>query len=169
MDMKEFKVIDGFEDYAVNRLGDVLSTKKYGGNYRILKQNKDRKYGYKYVTLMKDKKAVTKKIHRLVAEAFIPKPDGKKIINHKDGNKSNNRCDNLEWVTHSENTNHSYANGLQPVGENHAQAKFSDAEISKVFELRKQGLTQVEIGKSLGMSQSHVSAVLRKRLRAYDL
>ncbi|MCP3852664.1 MAG: HNH endonuclease [Gammaproteobacteria bacterium] len=53
-----------------------------------------------------------KYVHRIVAEAFIPNPKGKRCINHIDGNKSNNHVDNLEWATHSENIQHALKTGL---------------------------------------------------------
>lgn len=52
------------------------------------------------------------KIHRAIAETFIPNPESKPEVNHKDGNKLNNNVDNLEWMTGSENTKHAYQNGL---------------------------------------------------------
>lgn len=55
---------------------------------------------------------VRSSIHQLVAEAFIPNPENKPFVNHKDLNKLNNHADNLEWVTHSENMKHAYSHGV---------------------------------------------------------
>lgn len=54
-----------------------------------------------------------KLLHRLIAEAFIPNPENKRCINHKNGNKLDNRLENLEWVTHGENNLHAYRTGLK--------------------------------------------------------
>lgn len=68
--------------------------------------------GYAHVTIYIDKKGKRVKIHRLVANAFIPNPDNKPYVNHIDGIRSNNRVENLEWVTASENTRHAVDTGL---------------------------------------------------------
>lgn len=69
---------------------------------------------YLYAQLwIKDKKHI-EAAHRAVAKAFVPNPGNKPMVNHKDGDKQNNRPDNLEWVTCSENALHAYATGLNP-------------------------------------------------------
>jgi hypothetical protein len=68
--------------------------------------------GYMRVEFSIAKKRIRRRVHRLVAEAFIPNPEGKLAINHIDGDKSNNVVSNLEWVTSKENTIHAISNGL---------------------------------------------------------
>ena len=91
------KIID---KYAVSNLGNVMNAK----TGRILKPTLDR-YGYYYVCLSVNNKRQYKKIHRLVASAFIDNPEGKQCIDHIDGNRTNNNAENLRWVTPKENTN----------------------------------------------------------------
>lgn len=68
--------------------------------------------GYEIVDLYKNGKRKTVRVHRLVAEAFIPNNDNKPEVNHIDGNKHNNNVDNLEWVTKKENCRHAWNNNL---------------------------------------------------------
>lgn len=76
---------------------------------------KQEKYGYGHVTLHdRDGNQERVWVHRIVAAAFIPNPDNKPQVNHKDGNKQNNRVENLEWVTIRENLLHAFATGLHP-------------------------------------------------------
>lgn len=74
----------------------------------------DNGHGYKQVQIMRNNKRYTKYVHRLVAECFIENPNNEPEVNHKDGNKANNKVENLEWCTRSENQKHSYRIGLRP-------------------------------------------------------
>lgn len=112
-----WKNIQGYEGlYQVSNLGRVKSLEKQRDNgkgiyftkEKILKLNNDK--NYLGVCLFKNNKRKPFKVHRLVAEAFIPNPDNLPQVNHKDENKQNNRADNLEWCTQKYNNNY---NGRQ--------------------------------------------------------
>jgi len=94
--------------YKVSNFGNVYSVRRN----KIIAKNVHRN-GYVSAWLGVDDKIMTKPVHRLVAEAFIPNPQNKTQVNHIDGNKQNNRVDNLEWVTQSENMKHAQRIGLQ--------------------------------------------------------
>lgn len=106
---EEWKDIVGYEGlYQISNLGRVKALhyhrgKSVGKKCLSPRFPKDR---YPYVGLCKDNHVKHAYIHRLVAEYFVPNPDGKPQVNHKDGNKSNNKAENLEWVTPRENTLH---------------------------------------------------------------
>ena len=114
MDLLEvWKKIDEFDNYFVSNLGNV-KTKNYSnkGEDRNLVKKKNYK-GYLIVVLYKNNKKHNKKVHRLVGNAFIEKLENKNQINHKNGNKDDNRVSNLEWCTCSENIKHSWDIGLR--------------------------------------------------------
>ncbi len=96
-----FSLKNEFTNYAISNLGNVKNII----TNRILKPQVD-KYGYVYVSLANKGFQQKKKIHRLMAETFIPNPLNKKEVNHKDGNPKNNLANNLEWCTHFENQTH---------------------------------------------------------------
>jgi len=99
--VEEWRDAIGFEGlYEVNNFGRVRHKDGQEINGSL------NSYGYRAYSLFKDGGRITAKGHRLVAEAFIPNPDSKRNVNHKDGDRDNNFVDNLEWVTHGENLNH---------------------------------------------------------------
>ena len=110
--MKDAKRINGFEGYCVDADGHIYSLNyKRTGCVKKLKQKRD-KDGYLLVNLFNNGKICTKKSHRLVAEAFILNSKNLPEVNHKNGNKADNRVSNLEWVTRKENAIHMYNTGL---------------------------------------------------------
>lgn len=131
--MEIFKAILGFEGkYEVSTHGRVRtmieSKRKKAGeflkpvNNYVNTKKYGKKYMYHYVALkVSETRFQGFKVHRLVAQAFIPNPDNKSEVNHKDGNKINNHVDNLEWNTHKENIQHSYSSlgRVNPKGLNH--------------------------------------------------
>ena len=96
-------IIKGFENYTVDVDGTIINT--ITGNIKKPTSNHSGK-GYLYVDLYNKGKKGRFFIHRLVAQAFIPNPQNKPYINHKDGNPKNNCIDNLEWCTPFENVEH---------------------------------------------------------------
>lgn len=102
------KDVVGFINYFVTDKGKIFS-KNYHRENRIAElKPRITNAGYPYVILRKNKQNFTKHVHRIVAEAFIPNPENKTTVNHKDGNKQNNCIENLEWATQSENVLHAY-------------------------------------------------------------
>lgn len=109
--MEQWKPIEGTDGkYEVSNLGHVRTNGKRPGLLTLTKQ----KSGYRYAMIqLNNGKQKNCRVHRLVAEHFLPNPDNMKEVNHKDGNKDNNRADNLEWCTRSHNVKHSFDTGLK--------------------------------------------------------
>ena len=100
------KPIKDFENYTITSEGKVLNSKRK--ELSIWKDN----VGYLQVILYKNNKKYYKRIHRLVAEAFIPNPTNLPQVNHINGDKTKNTVDNLEWIDNKNNTQHGYDNNL---------------------------------------------------------
>lgn len=105
--MELWKPIKDFPDYEVSSFGNVKTNKRN----KILAGTKSKGYHAVHMYGKEGKKTVN--VHRLVATAFIKNPLGKSCINHKNGIKDDNRVENLEWASHSDNLNHAYKTGLR--------------------------------------------------------
>lgn len=165
-----WKPIKGYEGlYEVSNLGNVrsldhITIQKTKGNVTVHRLNKGRmlkcgrdKDNYCQVSLCKDGKAVGKKVHRLVAEQFIPKIDGKNCINHIDCDRRNNRVDNLEWCTPSENVKHEYKCGRVPNRAKRVTQYDNQGRVIKHWETIK------EIEKTLKIFSASVSRVCKQK------
>ena len=113
--MEIWRDIEGYEGlYQVSNLGRVKSLSRRDRLNRVIQEkilkpffNRD---GYLNVKLYKEGKRKQSKVHRLVAQAFISNPDNKSQVNHRDEDKTNNKVENLEWVTSKENNNYGTRN-----------------------------------------------------------
>ena len=125
---------------------------------RILKQQIQN--GYCHCTLSINKKPKRCRVHRLVAIAFLDNPEKKEFVNHKDGNRQNNKVDNLEWVTPSENTKHAIQTGLTTSGRKRAVVQYSlEGKQMMVFN----SLADAE--RETGVLNSKISLACQKKRR----
>lgn len=166
-----WKDIEGYEGlYQISNLGNVknLRTEK-------VKVSSIANTGYKSITLYKNRTKKTFSVHRLVAQAFIPNPDNKPQVNHKDSNKINNCVDNLEWVTSKENIQHIISLGYKPVCNTRGKFGKDNKQSIKIGQYDKSGnLINIyyggnEIKRQLNLSTaSHILEVVKgKRKSAF--
>lgn len=160
--MKNLSFI-GFDQYAVTRDGRIYSIR--AGRFMSLKENPN---GYIGVNLAKNGKKYRYLVHRLVAMAFIPNPENKKTVNHKDGVKSNNTLSNLEWATYSEQILHAIDTGLRPNQSLRWDRKLSDDTVHKICQYLEEGFRTVEVARLLGV-QRHVVKNIRSGTQYMDI
>ena len=142
------------ERYSVSSHGRVYSSL---GNGSFLGSNLD---GYRGVSLMINKKPKQWKIHRLVATYFIPNPENKPHINHKDGNRSNNHVENIEWCTPLENSSHAWETGL-------IKPTYSNEIVLEIVNLWTETLfTQRVIAEKLEVKVSYIKEIIHGKSRA---
>lgn len=169
-----YKKIKDYPQYRINKKGVVRRYPGYFGKpYNILKTSISRN-GYVHISLCKNGKVKTFRVHRLIAEAFIPNPENKPQVNHIDGNRINNSLSNLEWVTRSENHLHAFRvtknrkpplNMLGKLGRDHNRSKsfwieYTDNKIIKY----ESGL---EFKRETGMDHTSISWARKKGNKSY--
>ena len=148
--------------YEVSTLGRVRNIHK-----RLLALVKH-PLGYLRVDLYNGETNRLLYVHRLVAMAFNPPTDANVEVNHKDGNKENNRAENLEWVTPSENQKHAFRLGLRvpPFGEKSPVAKLTNKEALEIRRLRGSTL-QRDLARRFNVSKGTICQVQLGRRYAY--
>ena len=168
-----WKPIIGYEGFfEVSNLGRVKSLKReitgknnilYKCKERILKQRKSRKSDYRHISLTINCNILCRRIHRLVAHAFLDKIENKNVVNHINGIKHDNRVCNLEFCSDYENVHHAIRTGLTPCnkGESSLTSKLKNEDIFKIREMSKEGVKQRKIANSFNICQQLVSEIVR--------
>lgn len=182
-----WKEIKGFEgDYEVSNSGLIRSveavivksnSRKYTRKSKTLKPAKDAR-GYLRVAFSICGKLTTLKVHRLVAEAYIPNPENKPQVNHKDGIKDNNNDWNLEWATQAENVDHAMKNNLfvteaddahrlrsvntiTKKGELNGFSKLTEKEVLEIRDLFKKKLcNKTQLGLKYGVATTTIKDIV---------
>lgn len=159
---EEWQNIDGYDDYQVSNWGRVKSLKY--GKERLLNTPKTWD-GYLQVGLYKDGKSKIFKVHRLVANKFIPNPSNLPCINHKDECKTNNHVENLEWCDTNYNDNHGTRN-------ERIADKMTNGKLSKIVcqytldgEFIAEYPSTMEVERRLGYSNGNISNCCLGRLK----
>lgn len=141
-----------YQGYKITKCGKVISYKRK--TPCELKQATKKK-GYKFVTLSIKGQKVYKMVHQLVAEAYVPNPDNKPFVNHKDGNPANNHYSNLEWSTNKENIQHAFSIGLC----DEFTSKSAKLDWEKVEYIRSSSLPNTVLAKQFNVKPNTISDV----------
>lgn len=163
---EEWRKIEGYEDrYEVSNQGRIRAL-DFGrtGKIGIRRPTKNTKNGYLYVTFIDNRIARTFSIHTLVARAFIgAAPDGMEV-NHKNKIKEDNRADNLEYVTRSQNQLHSYKIGRwRNRGSLSSRSKINESDVREIRTLLEFGADRGEIAAQFGLQRVTISGIKTKR------
>lgn len=163
---KDIKNFEGF--YQISNFGRVKSLGGWCGTAKRKERIRSTSLtfdGYVKIRLIHQGKDKTMRIHRLVAETFIPNPEGKDTVNHIDGNKLNNTVTNLEWIDRSEQMLHAYKLGLKKaiIGSRNCNAKLTDEqvrEIRKVYIPYSRQFGTVALSKKYGVTNRVIGLIV---------
>lgn len=170
-----WRPVVGYEDYySVSNCGRVMATsnpKRTNVCEKLLSLKTSNK-GYSTLGLCIHKNRKDVFVHRLVAEAFIPNPENKPYVNHIDSNPSNNKVENLEWCTHSENMQHAWkfgnAKAMHEKDEIHPNSKMDEDKVREVRRLYyEEKMGQIDIAKMFNVNKNNISAIITWRTWFY--
>lgn len=140
--------------------GEIFSITTYNKNDKELKKvyKQPNKRGYLYARTSNG----NYQIHRLVASAFLQNEHNKETVNHKDGNKHNNKVENLEWMTYKENARHALKTGLtRQLKKNEGRIKYTNEQCQEIIKRVKCGMKYLEAGDIYKMPYSTVAHLMR--------
>lgn len=171
--MEQWKAIPEFEGfYEASNLGNIRSltlllpwkskTGTPGERVRKGKVLSPGRARYLQVNMSLGNKRFPRYVHRLVAQTFLPNPENKKEVDHINGDRYDNRIENLRWVTPSENMTAAYDNNQQHHGTANHQAKLSEDQVFQIIEMYKtSGMSQSKIGELFEVSQTQIGNIVR--------
>ena len=165
MEVKElWKSLEEYKGIRVSSIGRIWKAANKSRKERILTEFPKDRDGYCRVSVQKlDGTWTSQPVHRLVAKAFIPNPDNKQAVNHIDGNRQNNRIENLEWVTPKENVIHSVRFGSRRVCKKvHKKTILTDFQISQIDKLRET-YTVNQIAKLFNIEYQSLKNIIHKK------
>jgi hypothetical protein len=162
--MKQFRNTN----YYITKDGQVFNKRTKGYRQVILGIDRD---GYNKVGLSHKGVRTFYRVHRLVAECYLPNPNEYPQINHINGIKTDNRLENLEWATQSGNINHGYKNGLIPSGEKSHMSKLKKVDIDFIrenYEYKSKTHNSKTLGKMFGVGHSQILKIVKNKLWKYE-
>ena len=166
-----WKDIVGYEGlYQVSNLGNVKSIRVYPRDKKYVNKNLKpvlQKIGYYSFTLCRENSKKIFMLHRLISEAFIDNNNNKPCVNHINGIKTDNRIENLEWVTYSENSKHAHDNNLQVSikGSSHCNSKLTEDQVVEIRNayIKGSGIYHRHLAEKYNVSRELIRDVINRK------
>lgn len=166
-EIEEWRDVPGYEGlYKISNKGMLIRFEHWSTKGRYYPESHPYKFknykGYIQTYLYKDGKRKTTTIHRLIAQAFIPNPENKDQINHKNGIKDDNRIENIEWCNQSENMRHAFDTGLKEgmPGEKNGRATLSQEAVDLIKSRYNSGEKITDISRELNINLGKLRTIL---------